>query len=481
MKKILLLILAMIPVVNVSAISTYYSDYRPYKMTTEEVLELDDTLKVESYEEVDYPAQPLQDNTYLGYVLEDQCENKDLNDYRTDSYIRKAVNPNAIWYQSIFIPNGLINKITITTNIQNELSEIEVFNREDQVTINPLNDDLDLSNLIDHNMRTTYTLEKGTSYSFSFEPIEKSKLVIKFQESNKMDGAIRYQYTNGNGYTIKILADEVDIKNEEEIAELKTKVGIMPNTYLPNSYEKVIDTYYACYAKPLEQHSYIKVDDTPTIKTLYNYYKRDKVKISDKQITSSKYDLKDLVTYSTVEDFTVEDNIDYSVNGTYPVKFIFADDFVVVKEVNVNIKNNNKTTTSETKTNTTTTTSTTKKDETTTKVTTTSTITKATTTSTTTKAVTTVPVVTSTKLTTAKSTTTTNKVEANKMNPTYYLDDDEVVEVEPLMGTIEKKETCECDNKKDIIIYKIIIIILLIVILLLYLFDRVFKSKKETL
>ena len=494
MRKILLLVLTVFPFVSVNAISTYYSDYRPYIIGTEDVLELDDTLMKEDYRVYNTQEYVTED---LGYDVETNCPFKDENDYKTTVTIKPTNGDTSKkWYQSIYIPDGVVNTIAFKASSEVTISEIMVFNGNTQVDVTVTEENGTTIPWFDNDLSTSSRIPVNRDYSITFDDIQSNNIVIKFITDGKMNGIIGFYKDGTRLITRKINTDEIDVKDQDYLDSLVPIVGTMTGTDYPRSYIKELTYYYHCYNKVKTNTGIYKKEDEidsdlinyDDYKELHDYYIRDKVKISDKQITSSNYNLKDLVTYSTIDNFTIEENIDYSKNGVYPVKFIFDDSFIVEKEVKINIAKNNNTSTSTTTSTVVSTTSTTKKT-TSTKITTSKVSTSKQTTTSTTKVVTTVPKTESTTTTskvveTTKPivTTTTNKVEANNTSPTYDPYNDEVLEVEPLMGTIEKNDTCNCNNdqyKKDIILYKVIIIILLIGLASMILFDRIFK--KDTL
>lgn len=488
MKKLWLLIFVFIPFTNVFAITTYYSDYRDYKIGTEEVLELNDTLMKEEY--LVYNTEIIESHD-LGYVPENMCQYKVENDTKVEYTIVPVSNRNHRWYQSINIPNGKINRIDFYNELKNTVSDFRVYDGNNKVNVSLINGNEESNKLIDNSTSTYYTMDYYETYSFTFNPIDAKRIRLSGISIEKLNGKVTFYYENGNKVIINMRSDELDIQDSTFIENLKPTIG----TYYSyggvqlNPYEKEEKVLFHCYrndkvltnnykkeSEILENETLIPTDS----KKLFDYYIRDKVKISDKQITSSNYDLKDLVTLSTVDNFRIEENIDYSKNGTYPVKFIFGDDFIVEKNVVINIAKNNKPTTTTTtvkpvnnSTSTTTSTTPTKKI--------TTGITKVT--STTEKITTTVPTTTKVINTTTKSTniTTTKKssiktttVKANNSYPTYK-QDDEVIQVEPLKGVIEEKKSN--DNHIKIIIISILLIILLLLIILYLIIRRKEKDK----
>jgi hypothetical protein len=513
MKRLWLLILTVIPFVNVNAISTYYSDYRDYKLGTEEVLELDDTLKKEDYRVYNTQVLVKQD---LGYVPDNSCPYH----YTDNIKVHYTVKPRGIdmtkkWYQSIDIKDGMIYKISFLNILDNTVIEMRIFNNNTQIRATTSNDLGEINNIVDNDDFTFAQLFPNETYEFSFEPLPARNLRVEFISLEKMSGIFTFYYTDGTIDIRRIYADEFDVKDTGYLNEIIPIVGYMNGTSYANSYEKDETLLYHCYDMVKEStgiykkedeydrsNEYIDVDD---YKDLHDYYIRDKVKISDKQITSNNFNLKDLVTYSTVENFRIEDNIDYSTNGVYPVKFIFNDDFIVEKDVKVNIAKNNTTktttipvttTSSVTKKSTTTTVKSTTTKSTTIPVTTTSNVTKKSTTTTTKPTTTTTTSIipktttsnttaineTTTKPSSTSSTkkTTTINVKANETCPTYNTYDDDVLEVEPLKAVCEKEE--EKDDKKDkvCLIIKIILWILLIILVIILIIDKIRDKNKDS-
>ena len=500
MKRLWLLVLTIIPFVNVHAISTYYSDYRDYKIGTTEVFELNDLLKVEEYKVYNTQVEIEHDD---GYVPESSCQFK----YEDEPYATYTVGPRSDrskkWYQSLESQGGYINKITFYNMTPNTITELRIFNNSKQVSVTS-----DTSNVVDENKKTKEDFVQYQTYTFMFDPIPIKDFMIKTVADDKLNGIITFYYKNNEVLKRKVLADVIDFKDREYINEIIPIVGYLVGTEYANSYEKDYVTYYHCYSKPKvstgiykrieevdNKKEYIDIDD---YKELHDYYIRDKVKISDKQITTSNFDLKDLVTYSTVENFAVVSNIDYSKNGTYIVDFIFNNDFIVEKDVKVNITKNNKTTTSTSTSNIKTTkpkeTKTSSKSTTTKVLSTTKTITtkvKPTTTTSSTKSsnveneVVTTMLATSnitTKESTSRVTKTTSlKVKSNNSSPTYNTyEDEEVLEVEPLNSTIEKEEKKE--DKKDTLksIIKIFLWISFIVLSIILIILKVKDKSKDS-
>ena len=506
MKRLWLLILTVIPFVNVNAISTYYSDYRDYKLGTEEVLELDDTLKKEDYRV--YNTQVLVKQE-LGYVPENSCQYKYPDDIKVNYTVKpRGTDKSQKWYQSIDIKDGMIYKISFLNVLNNTVSEIRVFNIDTQIRATTSNVLGGINNIVDNNNSTYAQLFPNETYEFSFEPLQAKNLKVQFISVEKLSGVFTFYYTDGTTDTRKIYANEFDVRDTSYLNEIVPIVGYMNGTSYANSYEKDETILFHCYKMVKEStgiykkedeydrgNEYIDVND---YKDLHDYYIRDKVKISDKQITSNNFNLKDLVTYSTVDNFRIEDNIDYSTNGIYPVKFIFNDDFIVEKEVKINIAKNNTTktttipvtttssvtkkTTATTTKSVTTTSSVMKKSTTKPTTTTTTRIIPKTTTSNKTTSNTTAISETTTKTSSTSSTkkTTTINVKANETCPTYNTYDDDVLEVEPLKAVIEKEDGKDDKNDKVYLIIKIILWILLIILIIILIIYKIRDKNKDS-
>ena len=467
MKKLILFILCIIPITNVYAIGTYYSDYRDYKLGTEEVLDLDDTLKREEYKVYNTEITNIEDQ---GYVKEDMCSIKYPNDTKTTYKIRSASSYNYKWYTSVDLPEGTMTKVIVFISNYINVKEMVVYEKgiKANAYLDPTDDTL--NQIMDNNLDTYMRLSPNMNIQIMFPKMSAKDFSIEFFASDKLKGQLIVYYEDGTVEYRKITADIVDVVSQEYLDEIKPVVGVFTGNDQVASYEKVPTTLYHCYTKdsyitneykrvPSSENETLILDDN---KTLYDYYIRDKVKISDKKITSAKTTLKDLVTYSTIDldNLRIEGDVDYTTNGTYHVKYIFKDDFIVDKDVVINIAKNDRvveptttksisTTTKKTTTSKTSTTKTTTTNASTTKLTTTTT-TKQTTTSKTTK---------------AKKTTKT--VRPNDTCPTYNTyPDEEVLDVVPLKGTIEKKT----DNNKKTIIKIILIIVIVILITILIVF-----------
>ncbi|HPF83375.1 MAG TPA: hypothetical protein PLV83_04355 [Bacilli bacterium] len=125
-------------------------------------------------------------------------------------------------------------------------------------------------------------------------------------------------------------------KLRTNISEYNTKYRNIINL---KEHEIINKEYIDEYAK--KDTDIYKIDSSKYI-YLYRYKKRDKVIISDDiVINSNDKNLKDFILYSSIniDDIKIIDNIDYTKNGTYEVKYIlpFKE---VIKEVLVDIKDN---------------------------------------------------------------------------------------------------------------------------------------------
>ena len=473
MKRIWLLLFAILPFTNVYAISTHYSDYRDYKLGTTEEIDLDDTLKKEEYKVYNTVVTNIEDQ---GYVSESVCSIKYPNDTKTTYSVRFANSYKYKWYTSVVIPEGNITKVIVYITNPVNVKEMVIYDKGQKVNayLSPTDDTI--NQLMDNNLDTYMRLATGTNIQIMFPKMSSKDFSIEFFASDKVKGQLIFYYEDGTRESRYIYSDIVDVVNQDYYDELKSTVGVDSNGNL-NSYEKTEKTLYHCYKKEdiitniykesaSAENERIIEDD---YKILYNYYIRDKVKISDKKITSAKTILKELVTYSTIDldNLIIDGVVDYTKNGTYPVKFIFKDDFIVEKDVVINISKNDRvvvpTTTKSTSTTTKTTTSTTKK-------------TSSSTTTTSTKPPTTTTVVTSTtKATTRK---TTKSIRPNDTCPTYNTyEDEEVLEVEPLKGHIEESKKSKTNNK---FVFILILLAIIIISIIIYIILRIIENKKET-
>ena len=454
MKRIWLFILMLIPFTNVYAIGTYYSEYRDYKLGTEEVLDLDDTLKREEYTVYNTEVTDIEDQ---GYVDEDICSIKYPNDTKVSYTIRARSNLNNRWYESINIPEGNIVKLLYYSATYLRIYELDFYDGNQKVNVSLAYDDPELSKIIDGDTSTNFRVVPNQNIDFVLPKMNAMNFRLVSKAQDKLNGSLYFTYEDGTIIQRKVYADEVEIVTQSYLDEIEPIVGVFSSNGQVNSYEKEEHILYHCYKKNTyvtniykestsAENERLILDDN---KTLYNYYIRDKVKISDKKITSDKTTLKELVTYSTIDldNLRIEGNVDYTKNGTYQVKYIFNDDFVVDKEVVINISKNDKviepTTTKSTSTTTT--------KPITTK---TSTTTTSTTRSTTTKS-------------TTKVKTTTKNIKPNDTCPTYNTyPDEEILDVVPLKGSLSNN-TCDKKNTIDIIIIILLIIALAICIIAL--------------
>ena len=464
MKRIWLFILTLIPITNVYAIGTYYSDYRDYKLGTEEVIDLDDTLKREEYKVYNTEVTSIEDQ---GYIKEDICEYKYPNDTKVSYSIKARSNLDNRWYESINIPEGNIVKLLYYAGTYVRIYELDFYNGNQKVNVTLSYDDPELSKIIDGDTSTYFRVVPNQNIDFDIPKMNAMNFKLKSNAQDKLNGTLYFTYEDGTVVHRKVYADEVEVVTQSYLDEIEPIVGVFSSNGQVNSYEKDEQVLYHCYKKDTyitnnykesssAENERLLLDDN---KTLYNYYIRDKVKISDKKITSDKTTLKDLVTYSTInlDNLRIESNVDYTKNGTYQVKYIFNDNFIVDKEVVINIAKNDKvvepTTTKSTTTTTkkpTTSKSTTTKTSTTNKTTSTSSTTKLTTTSTTTKIK-----------------TTTKNIKPNDTCPTYNTyPDEEVLQVEPIKASLTE-DKCDKNNTIDIIIIILLLIALAICIIAL--------------
>ncbi len=485
MKKIWLFILLVIPFTNVFAISTYYSDYKDYKLGTSEQLEISDILKKEEYKVYNTMITDIQDQ---GYVSEDVCENKYLNDSRITYNIIPRSNNNKTWYTSIDIPDGIITHILLYNVKYATVSEVYIYDGNKLTDVTLQYSDSGLDSLVDDDINTKIRIVPNQNIDFIIPKINSKNFKMKFLSDNKISGTLYFTYEDGRVEQRTILSDEVDVVSSAYLEEIKPIVGVFMGNGQVGSYEKEENVLYHCY----KNNTYITneykenvsgINETLILddyKTLYNYYIRDKAKISDKKITSNKITLKELVTYSTIDldNLRIDGEVDYTKNGTYSVKYIFNDDFIVNKDIVINIAKNDKIIEPTTTKLTSTTTTTSKPSTSTTKKSTsikTSTTRKYTTT--TTSMVSNITTSAKVSSTTSKIKTTTKAVKPNDTCPTYnQYEDEEVLEVEPLKATIEE------DNKIDKYkVFKIVLIIITIILVIIYIILRIIDNKKDTL
>jgi len=485
----------MLPFTTVNAITTYYSDYRDYKLGTEEVLDASDTLKKEKYKVYNTKVTNIEDQ---GYVNENTCSIKYPNDTKTTYSVRARSNIDNRWYTSINIPDGIINKVLLYNSTYSRIYEIQIFDGNNQVDayINPTDDSLNM--LVDKNNETKRRLVPNENIVFYFPKMNARNFRLNTISEDKINGLLYFYYEDGSSVVRKIYGNEVDVVSESYLNEIKPIVGTFDGNDQVNSYEKDSFTLYHCYKENTYVTNIYKKEITnenetlilDDYKTLYNYYIRDKVKISDKKITTNNITLKELVTSSTIDldNIKIEGEVDYTKNGTYHIKYIFRDDFIVEKDIVINIAKNDKvTTTTTTKPSTTTTTKSSKTTtksavkKTTEKTTTTSKKNKTTTTTakntTTTKKV---ENTTTTKLvnTIKKVKTTTKNIKPNDTCPTYNTYDEEVINVEPLKGVIKEQVDNTKDTKPEV---KIILIILIILSSLLLIVMVIKEYRKRNL
>jgi len=488
MKKIWVLLL-LLPFTKVNAITTHYSDYRDYKLGTEEVLDLDDTLKREEYKVYNTEVTNIEDQ---GYVSEDICSIKYPNDTKTTYTIRPASSYNHKWYTSVALPEGNITKVIVYITNYINVKEMVVYEKGKKVNayLSPTDDTL--NKIMDNDLDTYMRLPPNMNIQIIFPKMSSKDFSIEFIASDKLKGQLIIYYEDGTNQYRTIDADIVDVVSQDFLDDIKPVVGVFTGNGQVASYEKVPKTLYHCYKRDSyisNEYKRIPSSENETLiledyKTLYDYYIRDKVKISDKKITSSKTSLKELITFSTInlDNLRIEGNVDYTKNGTYHVKYIFNDDFIVDKDVVINIAKNDKVvepTTTKSTITTTTTTNITK--PTTTKSTSTTTTTNTTKTTINTNTSTSVPTTTTNNISTTKITSTTNRttrtIRPNDTCPTYNTyKDEEVLEVEPLKGNIKEPEK-ENNNKH---IFKILMLLIVIILIIIYIIIRIREIKKET-
>ena len=336
MKKIILLLLLLLPFSCFA--ETYYTDY--------ELIESDISEYRKETDELKRTSKRLY-NTYkeeresIGY--KSNCKNKDELDFKREINITNSNN----LYQSLYNDNEYIYSANIYT-VYNEfrLYDINVYDGEKKIPFYISGTTLkDIDKLRDNNKDTYIDIVPGNVFVIKLDNgVKKDYVHIEFvtDKTIKVRIGIYYSVNSSKVDSIIMEANNINFVTKDEFDNLAYFVGKTKDGYLKPVGEDINYTYNCYQINKVPTGNYILSGDN-IIKEdyydLYTYYKRDKVVLSDEEINITNYDLNKLIKYSSIPVKNIETNIDYSKSGKYLVWFIFDDNFVIEKEVNVKVNN----------------------------------------------------------------------------------------------------------------------------------------------
>ena len=329
MKKIILCISLILFIRNVDAETFYGAYYKVDNIYNEPM----DEIKIEEYKLY---------NTYkinfidLGYLEENNEYIKDDNDF-IETETETTNKENSIEY--INVKTSLNTKNTfLINNLSNNLTikEIEIYykdepinysfsNEEDFLKLNPT-----AINIYDKNLETVFNsprryINLALKLNGTYE-LNQLKIII-YSTSNeettfefKFNEYIPIKLNKGNKHVITF-------NNDESIKE---------TTYTYKEHKKLYKHYKE---EKISQNIYVKNGENLLLedyKIITNYYKRDKLILSDNLIINNKFqDVENFVEYSSGKT-KINHNIDYTKNAIYKCEFIL-NDIKVIKDILVDI------------------------------------------------------------------------------------------------------------------------------------------------
>lgn len=365
MKKIVLLILVLIPV-NVNAI-TYFTKY-VYEGDGENPKEETELLKVEQekrYQNCYYLKQ--NEGYYLLNHNPYYLDHVNYNDYQiTDGYSyaynASSIGPMAT-YRIYSISQAKYFFFRSFQKVNAKISKITFLYEEKEIPYKVLSSNYNNTENLEYN--TEFVLELDNEYN-----LKTLKIRIEFFNPNLERVAFSIkafsQYYDGSPYfshfpvevikhkTNDILEMNFLLPNEFDL--LISKIGWIyqkPSDYNYVNYylNKVkLYKYYSVFNQCLNEFSKEKLKDNYYLSTFYKiyylYYKRDYINVID-EITNPN-DINKLILSSSIETnkIKLESNLNINVNGEYLIKISYLNNTFFHKIV-VNIKENerNETTT----------------------------------------------------------------------------------------------------------------------------------------
>lgn len=330
MKKIILLILLNLLIIPVNA-KTYYSSYSEYSNFTEEKMETNDLVDVQTKK------------VYHAYTEEISYEYSKHNENGIKTGNTKLV----IGEKTNIKPENLFEESTIYTYLkQSDKAIIKLKNNlNTSVYIKDMyiNDESqDMSYLLTSNYAFGLSYKKSSnSYKFNIETEYKSNynitISLVFNNEERIIGTL----TNDSESLLieedKIFYDDEEYKSED----INSFVGKIINeekyyilAYIYYEYMIINKNYLDLYLDEALEYK-LDYDD---YKILYSYRTRDKIIIEDNIVIDSKnINLMDYISASCDVKFTSD--INYSKNGKYTVNYITPFK-TIKKEITVDIKEN---------------------------------------------------------------------------------------------------------------------------------------------
>ena len=308
---------------------TYYGEYR-------EVIEIgdykNDEIKIDSYKLY---------NTYnleyidMGYMLENYEYIKDGTDFKEE-----LINVDINEYSDEYINNKINNNVTTYINILNKstnsikINELEIYADGYKRSFGYIGEKVDISALYDDDLNTYYEINANELFRINIYIsylIRDIKIIIHTKDENNYPLKLTLR---NNDYDILLNNNNhnkhiITFNSELESYEYKA----MKTLYRYFKEEKVKLNNYVKEGENILEEDYIIYND---------FYVRDKLVLKDNLIINhSNMDVFDLIEYST-NNVKINCDINYKVNGTYKCEFIVSD-IKVIKDITINIpseKNN---------------------------------------------------------------------------------------------------------------------------------------------
>lgn len=280
MKKLLLLVLLLIPSF-VYAIS--YTEYEEYLMGIDDYYEESDLLKREEYKV--YNTYELKRN-YLDY--QESCPLYDKDDYKKESMITsKKTSTNTEGNVSYYV-NGKLNYITVINYNRADIYEIEITKNGEKIPfeIEPLNNRfLDIEHLTDGDRNTSTYTDQFAQFNIKFDNVEATGVDINFYTNKNLYlSKFRIFYTNDDNeqedISLSLLAKYIHFHPKEEYTHIIDLVGTFTSSFpVSATYYYLDKLYYHCFEEMKEPTNiYVNEGDNlinDDYKIKYNYYKRN--------------------------------------------------------------------------------------------------------------------------------------------------------------------------------------------------------------
>ena len=325
MKKLLLLLLALIPFIKVDAI-TYYNDLVEVSEDTPNAIKKEVKL---------YNTYELK-RVNKGYKNKDKCEYYDEFDFEeTEKGISLTkINEDDLMYQTVYVNYFLSVEGFKLYNINEDMNIREIYLLY-KGKVQPIYiEEEGLENLNDKNLSTSKLVKKGSDITIKFaQYFDIHNVELRIISDKELDITIGFDIIDVNRYfhyLYEMKGNVLNFVNNTNHNKLEEVVGIRDNGITLNNYYKNIDRKYMCYEyEKVPLNEYVEKGDNLILddyKTIYKYYLQDYIEINDEFLTN-KLDKTKLIksTSYDISKIKIEDNINYNKTGKYNIKITIGD------------------------------------------------------------------------------------------------------------------------------------------------------------